>query len=460
MKLLTSVLHTSYEKHFHRPPWPVELQSLLEKARLLLDDCPLPHVQQEQWRYSSPQNILETQVTEGRRELTHDRRELENQENPSSQRKQREYWPHEIQFSDGVCAYKNLPLGVHFYSWKDLFDPDPTNLNSATAESTDSHFYSLKNFVLEQFSQGLENSPDYFSLLNFLFIKNGGVLCVERDVKINEPLLLDFQFSFTSLSSAFSKIFIYAKENSSIHLVENITGDSGENHFISHETFVSLGKNAQVELSRINTCGENTGIFSTKVHQLEKSQLKLVGLQSSGKWTRHEWASWQKESFAETEFYGAYSVKKQEHVDFRSSIYHEVPGGKSEQKFKGILQDHSRAVLNGKIKIAKGADKTEAHLLNNNLMLSQGAEVDTKPELEIFADDVKATHGATLGRLDEDEIFYLRSRALSENAARELLSQAFVREICFLNSSPRVQKLFLSQLATNPTIQNKETRLD
>src|ERR1700716_2693288 len=117
------------------------------------------------------------------------------------------------------------------------------------------------------------------------------------------------------------------------------------------------------------------------------------------------------------------------HVDHHTSIDHAQPRGTSRELYKGVLDGAARAVFNGKVIVRPKAQKPDARQSNRNLLLSENAEIDTKPQLEIYADDVKCSHGATVGQLDENQLFYLRCRGLPETAARNLLTYAFAEEI-------------------------------
>jgi Fe-S cluster assembly protein SufD len=126
---------------------------------------------------------------------------------------------------------------------------------------------------------------------------------------------------------------------------------------------------------------------------------------------------------------GLFMVGGRQHVDFHTRVDHAKPNGSSEEVYKGILDGRARGVFNGRVKVHPGAQKTDAQQSNKNLLLSRDAEIDTKPELEIYADDVKCAHGATVGQLDEHALFYLRSRGIGESQARGLLTYGFAREI-------------------------------
>ncbi len=127
--------------------------------------------------------------------------------------------------------------------------------------------------------------------------------------------------------------------------------------------------------------------------------------------------------------YGLFFADASRHLDNHTHIEHLAPHTFSREVYRGIMDGTGRGVFNGKIVVRPGADKTDARLRNQNLLLSRGAEVDTKPELEIYADDVKCSHGATTGQLDRDSIFYLRSRGIPEEQARRLLIASFAREV-------------------------------
>ena len=126
---------------------------------------------------------------------------------------------------------------------------------------------------------------------------------------------------------------------------------------------------------------------------------------------------------------GLYVASEGQHLDFHTAIDHRKPLGTSHQLYKGILAGKARAVFSGKILVRQDAQKTDAHQINKNLLLSDEAAVDTKPQLEIFADDVKCTHGAAVGQLDEEAVFYLKSRGLGEEGARNLLTYGFACEV-------------------------------
>jgi ABC-type transport system involved in Fe-S cluster assembly, permease component len=147
---------------------------------------------------------------------------------------------------------------------------------------------------------------------------------------------------------------------------------------------------------------------------------------------------------------GLYLAGARQHIDNHIRVDHMAPHTGSHTTYRGVLNDYARGVFNGKIEVYKDAQKTDAALNNANLLLSGDAEIDTKPELEIYADDVKCSHGATVGQLDEDMLFYLRTRAMDENTAKSLLTYAFadeiIREIAIAPLRRRLEQLVIQRL--------------
>lgn len=143
---------------------------------------------------------------------------------------------------------------------------------------------------------------------------------------------------------------------------------------------------------------------------------------------------------------GLYLTQARQHMDYHTTVHHRVPNCQSHEYYKGVLMDRSRAVFNGKVVVHPHAQKTEAHQQNRNLLLSKQAEIDTKPELEIYADDVSCSHGATVGQIDENQLFYLRSRGLSEAQAKQILTFSFAAELLNHMTDPVLQQHARQQL--------------
>jgi Fe-S cluster assembly protein SufD len=209
---------------------------------------------------------------------------------------------------------------------------------------------------------------------------------------------------------------------------------------------VELDTNAVLDHLRLQNESENTVLMSsTRIEQAQGSRYEYAGFDLGGGLVRHELKTVLGGSGAHASFLGAFVLDGARHVDNHISVDHASPACSSEQFFRGVLGGRSRGVFNGKALIRPGADESSVRQSNANLLLSPLAQIDTKPELEIYADEVEASHGATVGQLDEAAIFYMRTRGLSETEARRLLVGAFCRAVTDKLKNPvlagRVSKL-------------------
>jgi Fe-S cluster assembly protein SufD len=220
-------------------------------------------------------------------------------------------------------------------------------------------------------------------------------------------------------------------------LIERYVGIDGARHFTNAALQVRLEAGAQ--LTHVRSQEESPQGFHigrVLVHQAADSRYISHNLQTGSAWSRLDLAVELAAGGAEAELDGLYAVTGRQHIDNHTRVDHLAPHTASRELYRGILDGHGRAVFNGKVVVAKHAVKTDAAQANHNLLLSRGAEIDTKPELEIYADDVKCSHGATIGRLDDQQLFYLRSRGIDAEAARALLIGAFAGRLTALLPLP------------------------
>jgi Fe-S cluster assembly protein SufD len=193
---------------------------------------------------------------------------------------------------------------------------------------------------------------------------------------------------------------------------------------------IFLDENASLEHYKVQRAkGDSYHNNYTQIVQNANTNINQVTLTLDGQWVRNNLHFKMDGENCNSLLYGLYIPDGQQFVDNHSRVDHAKPNCYSDEKYKGILKDKSVAVFNGKIMVHLDAQKTNAYQRNQNILLSNDATVNTKPQLEIFADDVKCTHGATIGQLDEEPMFYLRSRGISENEARNLLLNAFADDI-------------------------------
>ena len=222
---------------------------------------------------------------------------------------------------------------------------------------------------------------------------------------------------------------VILEEGSSASLIEDYQGDEHTCYVSNTITEVSLAAHTKLthyKIQRESKMAYHMGHIAVK--QAKGSQLDSHLFSVGGKWVRSDMTIELQEPDAQCLMNGIYTPADLQHMDHHTLVVHEAPSCRSEQDYKGILSGRSRAVFNGRVIVAKGAQHTEAKQQNKNLLLSKNTEIDTKPQLEIFADDVICTHGATVGQLDEEALFYLATRGIGRADASRYLVRAFAAE--------------------------------
>jgi Fe-S cluster assembly protein SufD len=271
-------------------------------------------------------------------------------------------------------------------------------------------------------------SADGFTSLNTALLEHGLFVHVAAGVDAGSLAL-----NWTALKHAApvllnTRLCLALEEGAGLQLFEQFENSTGNNCNV----VVQAGLGERAGLSHIRfqqEPGDSVLITRTEVSQQSGSDYRYYGFDLGGGLVRHDLHSTLLGPCAKAALNGAYLLDGERHVDNHARVDHVAPGCASEQYFRGVAGGNSRAVFNTAVCVHPGADGTEARQSNANILLSTMAEVNTKPELEIYADEVIASHGATVGQLDEAAVFYLRSRGLSEHAARQLLTTAFCRSV-------------------------------
>lgn len=212
----------------------------------------------------------------------------------------------------------------------------------------------------------------------------------------------------------------------------------GDNSLLSWIAQINVAENANVSFTKIRT-GSGANFCHLQTRQAANSHLSLFDATVGGALTRNDVHAVLAGEGAELDLNGLYAVSDSEHVDNHTTIEHAVPNTRSRQFYKGIIGGHACGVFNGRIVVNPGAKGTDALQMNRNLLRSRTAKVDTKPQLEIANDDVRCSHGATIGRLDEAQLFYMQTRGLDRAAAEALLARGFAGEVIDLVKDPAVR---------------------
>ena len=270
-----------------------------------------------------------------------------------------------------------------------------------------------------------------FVALNTAFIEDGAFLNVPAGKVVGDPIhLLFISTALRTAPASYPRNLIVAGNNSQVRIVETYVGVGKHVSFTNAVTEIVVGENAAIDHYTLQRQSEEAFHIATlQVHQARSSTFASHSIAMGGALVRNDVNVALDGEGSECTLDGLYMVTGRQHVDHHTRIDHLGPHGLSRQLYKGVLDGKARGVFSGKIVVHPAAPKTDARQTNKNLLLSGNALIDTKPQLEINNNDVKCTHGSTIGRLDEDSIFYLRSRGLGLEAARSLLTYAFVREI-------------------------------
>lgn len=275
--------------------------------------------------------------------------------------------------------------------------------------------------------QARQTTP--FSALNAALMSEGVWISVAPDVALDNPLLV-LHVTTVPHRATHGVTIIELAERSRLTVVEQSIGLTDQPYFVNLVSRLSLGESARLEHIKLQQEGERSyHIALTQASQQRSSTLHSHTFALQGHLGRNDLQVSLQAPGASVSMKGLYQVCDRQLQDIHTSIRHESPDCSSDESFKGILADSGRAVFNGKIYVAPQAQRTVSQQSNRNILLSDLAEVNTKPQLEIFADDVKCAHGATVGQLDKEQWFYLRSRGIEADLARALLIEAFALDI-------------------------------
>jgi Fe-S cluster assembly protein SufD len=281
----------------------------------------------------------------------------------------------------------------------------------------------------------LAREADYvahsFIALNTAFISGGAFVFIPKGVVVRDPIHLLF-LSEGQHTASFPRVLVVAEANSGAILLESYIGtEVGKGEYFTNAVVeIVLGDGARLEHYKVQRESLAAFHIATTVADLgPNSRYDSTAVTFGAQISRHDINVTMDHEGAECLVDGLYLVTATQHTDTHSVIDHRKPRCTSRQLYKGILDGKSRAVFNGKIFVRHDAQKTDAMQTNKNLLLSNEARVDTKPQLEILADDVKCAHGAAVGQIDQDELFYLETRGIHYDLARNLLTYGFAEEV-------------------------------
>jgi Fe-S cluster assembly protein SufD len=337
-----------------------------------------------------------------------------------------------------------------------VYSPDLSNTENLPSGLIVGNLDVLSSEIVGEYLAQAEGAKEVFTALNTAALNDVAVVWVGKNVVVEKPIhLLFISVSGESATISQPRVLVVAESNSQVTLIEEYIASSQNEgvYFTNSVTEIWVNENAQVSHNRIAREGAAAfHVGKTAVTQARYSRYSCNAVTVGGKISRHNLEILQTGEQTETTLNGLTVIANNQLADTHSALSLNHPHGVSKQLHKCIIGDRAHGVFNGKIFVPKLAQLTNASQLNRNLLLSSKSRIDTKPQLEITADNVKCAHGATVSQLEDDQIFYLQSRGIDENNARKLLVNGFAMEV--INFIP-VASLRESLLRTVTSLMNK-----
>ena len=392
-----------------------ELTTILSNQLKELQEIPFPHKKQEDWRYTNiKKKLLENYKIQ---KLSGKMSEAALQDVPSN-------YPHFI-FINGKLS-KLLSKNLNGIKFLHL---DPLD---------DAHF-------IERGAIRFKSSKDFCDSLNLSTLKEGIQLHITQENCPTSPIAISHIFTAECENNIISPRFsIKVDNNLKIEVIEHFQYKAlQESSFtLNNLSEITLEQGASMEYVQIqNTTAPILHLNTIKGNLYKDANINLVNLTYGGELTRNNYFINLQESGAEALLNGLFHLSDKQHSDQNIVVNHNAPSTESHQLFKGILDGSAHGVFTGRVHVAKNSLLVNSTQVNNNLLLSTNAHIDTRPQLEIFADDVKCTHGATIGQLDDEQIFYLETRGINRKKAKEMVSKGFGEDILFKIKNEELQTI-------------------
>jgi len=294
--------------------------------------------------------------------------------------------------------------------------------------------------IIDVYFNKVASREDSLVSLNTAFAKEGAFIYVPKNKAPRKPIeILHFSTGSETAQMLQPRNLIIAEENAEIQVIERHQSVTDNEVLTNSVTEVFAGKDAIIDYYKVQNDRESASLIdNTYIDQKGKSHVSVHTFSFGGKLTRNNLNFYQDGEYIDSTLKGVTLLGEKQHVDHHTLVHHQQPNCESHQDYKGIFGQRSTGVFNGKIIVDKIAQKTNAFQQNNNLLISDKASINTKPQLEIFADDVRCSHGCTIGQLDRDALFYLQARGIPKKEASALLMYAFANNVL---ESVRIKEL-------------------
>ena len=288
-------------------------------------------------------------------------------------------------------------------------------------------------------------NQDVFNAMNYLYQSEGLFIRVGRNQSVNASLLIEIEHN-TDRILACPRILVVMEEGSSMKIIQRISGKSNSALSLPVAEYF-VGKNAELVVQKVQAYeGTSFLINSDYCAQEKDSRFSMHSDFVHGYFVRNNLHIAVKGENCQTNMYGIFCPQEKQHIDNHTLVDHQISNCVSNELYKGVVRDESSAVFNGKVVVRKDAQQINAFQSNSNIVLHEKGSINSKPELEIYANDVKCSHGCTTGQLDDEAVFYLRARGLSESSAKNMLVNAFITDVIEKIEDKQYEEILISEL--------------
>jgi Fe-S cluster assembly protein SufD len=393
---------------------PAWLANLREKAGAAFESLDFPTTRDEEWKYTNVAPILKAPYREPFDP------ELNGLKSPTA----RDLEP--FMFAESRESQLVFVNGAFSHKLSNLSALSNGSVVGNLAEIPSEH----ANVARDHLAAYADYRDATFTALNTASVGDGAFVYILGGKAVDAPVHLLFVSTAEEPLVSHPRVLIVAGAGAVATVIESYVSLGEGVYFTNAVAEVVVKEDAVITHYRLQRESERAfHIATTKVHQERASNYASYAVSLGAEIARHDLSVALTDENVEATIDGLYVVTGQQHTDSHTSIDHQKPHSVSNQLYKGILDGRARAVFNGKVFVREGALLTDARQLNKNLLLSSDAHVDTKPQLEIFADDVKCAHGATVGQLEDEELFYLSARGITPERARALLTYGFAEDV-------------------------------
>ena len=430
---LTDKLLSSYVAFENRVDTNSDIHEIRSKAFQNFENLGFPTKKLEAWKYTSLNSVLKQDYSL-----------FPNKENAIQLADVQKYFIHDID------TYKLVFIDGKYSSFLSESTHDTFDVCLMSAALTKPKYKA----VIENYFNKIAKK-DNLTSLNTAFANEGAYIYIPRNVEVEKPIQV---INFTTGSEAATMLqprnLIVVEQNAHVQIIERHQSLTSNPVLTNAVTEIFAAKDATVDLYKIQNDDKSASLVDNSyIEQKSSSVVSVHTFSFGGNITRNNLNFYQRGEHIDSILKGITILEGKQHVDHHTLVHHIEPNCESHQDYKGIYNERSTGVFNGKVVVDKEAQKTNAYQKSNNVLLSDKATINAKPQLEIFADDVKCSHGCTIGQLDDEALFYMQQRGIPEKEGKALLMFAFANTVLESVKIPevkqRIAKIIANKLSVN-----------